>query len=398
MSSPGASAGRTSSRAIASSKAAARPVRWRNQRRVEPHADDRRRLQRRLVGRRQPVQAREHDVGDRAGQRVAFRAALQQLRQEQRVALRARDASPRDVGMRFEDRLREFERLVDRERCEIGDRRSDPRASVPTRDRLRGATSARARSGAPAHGRRAPRARRSPQARPSGGPRRRAPAALRRDARTATSASASIRPRRRVAGSIASKRPPGALRRAEQVGDERLVLVAHEAVGDGAVERGARDVVAVGRSRRRRASARARPPRRVPGRRRSRRPMRGAPRSRLRRRRSRAPLRGASCRVPGRREGATRRRGPCRATTRAARRSAHAPKRARPGDGARGPVRGSRARATPASRARSRARRRFRATPRRGASPAPRARRRTPSSRPRRRAPRDATPGSPRPR
>ena len=61
-------------------------------REIEALADDSGRLHRCLVGRRQPVEPAQHDALDRGGNRRAVGAAAQELREEQRVALRALDA------------------------------------------------------------------------------------------------------------------------------------------------------------------------------------------------------------------------------------------------------------------------------------------------------------------
>ena len=58
-------------------------------------------------------------LSDRAGNRVAVGAALQQLGEEQRIALRALDAAARDVGMRVEVRSGELQRLVGRQRLQV---------------------------------------------------------------------------------------------------------------------------------------------------------------------------------------------------------------------------------------------------------------------------------------
>ncbi len=89
------------------------------QREVEALAHDGRRLHGGLVRRRQPVEPGEHDALDRAGNRGAVGAAAQQLRQEQRVALRALDAAQRDVRVRAQERLRERQRVVRRKRRHV---------------------------------------------------------------------------------------------------------------------------------------------------------------------------------------------------------------------------------------------------------------------------------------
>ena len=89
------------------------------QREIEALADHGRGLHRGLVRRGQAVEPREHDALDRAGDRGAVGAAAQQLRQEQRVALRALDAAQRDVRVRAQERLREGQRVVRRERRQV---------------------------------------------------------------------------------------------------------------------------------------------------------------------------------------------------------------------------------------------------------------------------------------
>ena len=210
-----------------------------DERRVETHADHRRRLQRRLRVGRQPVEPCEHDVRDRRRQRRAVRAALEELGQEQRIALRPLDAAPRHFGLRLDEDPRELERLVGRQRLEVETlaavlrpRARDRVAVAPRRDDQRQRVLARPlgdRAERLEDGGRRPVDVLDDEhgGRPVRGTHRGLDQRL----------DATARPRRRI-----HRGEPAAfaLRRAGQVRHQRLVLAGHPPVGDRAVERGAR--------------------------------------------------------------------------------------------------------------------------------------------------------------